>query len=485
MQSHVPAHFSQLHMEHELDASEALSHKILKLVRDTLVLKMPYFNRAILKMPEWYYIPEDFSGWLDKENRPTIPPGLGTNGEMLFVNPDAMIEGYRENPNRIVHTYLHLLLHCIYRHPFHYESLDMDLWDMASDIAVENKLLELGLRETRMPDDSYCRTELEELENQIGSLTAERIYHHLREDSELREVWTKRASRYHYDLHEFWMTAGREGNGEAKQDGRMIMTNPDTEEEWKKIGGQTRLSISNQEINMGLSPNSLTSLISDVNRDEKDYTEFLRSFAKIIEEIHIDPDAFDYIYYYYGMEMYGNMPLIEPLEYREAPKIEDFVIAIDTSGSCQGNAVRAFLNKTYSILKNTEVFARRMNLHIIQCDCEIQKDITIHDQEEFDRYMEEIEIQGSGGTDFRPVFTYVEELMASGKLSKLRGLIYLTDGMGMYPEKEPRFQTAFILKSTSGQYPEIPNWAKEYQLQDKDMRSMGMKEVYYRQGLIS
>ena len=34
----------------------------------------------------------------------------------------------------------------------------------------------------------------------------------------------------------------------------------------------------------------------------------------------------------YGMELYGNMPLVEPLEYKETDRVREFVIAIDTSG---------------------------------------------------------------------------------------------------------------------------------------------------------
>lgn len=36
------------------------------------------------------------------------------------------------------------------------------------------------------------------------------------------------------------------------------------------------------------------------------------------------------------MNLYGNMPLIEPLETKEERKVEDFVIVIDTSMSCKG-----------------------------------------------------------------------------------------------------------------------------------------------------
>ena len=65
----------------------------------------------------------------------------------------------------------------------------------------------------------------------------------------------------------------------------------------------------------------------------------------------MDADSFDYGYYAYGLRHFGNMPLIEPLETREVRKIEDFVIAIDTSMSTSGELVRAFLSRTYELLQ--------------------------------------------------------------------------------------------------------------------------------------
>ena len=38
------------------------------------------------------------------------------------------------------------------------------------------------------------------------------------------------------------------------------------------------------------------------------------------EEPRLDPDEFDLGYYSYGLRTYGNLPLIEPLESREAKK---------------------------------------------------------------------------------------------------------------------------------------------------------------------
>ena len=78
---------------------------------------------------------------------------------------------------------------------------------------------------------------------------------------------------------------------------------------------------------------SLLERIQVENRERYDYKEFLRKFSVLKEEMQVDPDSFDYIFYTYGLEHYGNMPLIEPLETKEIRKIEDFVIVIDTSMS--------------------------------------------------------------------------------------------------------------------------------------------------------
>lgn len=69
---------------------------------------------------------------------------------------------------------------------------------------------------------------------------------------------------------------------------------------------------------------------------------------------------------YYGIEhilkLFKNIPLIEPLEYKEEKRIRDFVVAIDTSGSTSGETVQKFLNKTYNILKNSESYFSKVNI---------------------------------------------------------------------------------------------------------------------------
>lgn len=183
----------------------------------------------------------------------------------------------------------------------------------------------------------------------------------------------------------------------------------------------------------------------------------------------LNPDEFDYIFYTYGLKLYEKMPLIEPLEYKEVKRIREFVIAIDTSGSVSGELVQIFVQKTYNILKSTESFFSKINLHIIQCDANIQEDIRITNQADFDAYLKTMKIRGLGGTDFRPVFDYVDGLRRQKEFKNLKGLIYFTDGYGTFPAKKPAYETAFVFVEDEYNNPDVPPWAIKLVLQKDEI----------------
>ena len=183
----------------------------------------------------------------------------------------------------------------------------------------------------------------------------------------------------------------------------------------------------------------------------------------------INDDEFDYIFYTYGLQLYEKMPLIEPLEYKEIKAIREFVIAIDTSGSTSGELVQKFVQKTYNILKSTESFFTKINLHIIQCDADIQEHVVIHSQEDFDAYLENMKIYGLGGTDFRPVFNFVEQLQKEKAFRNLKGLIYFTDGYGAFPARKPDYDTAFVFVDDEYGSPDVPPWAIKLILQKDEI----------------
>jgi len=73
--------------------------------------------------------------------------------------------------------------------------------------------------------------------------------------------------------------------------------------------------------------------------------------------------------------------------------------------------------------------------------------------------MENLSLSGGSATDFRPVFDHVDQLVASGSFTSLRGLLYFTDGMGIYPTKRPSYETAFILLEEPPLSVRMPSWA--------------------------
>ncbi len=147
--------------------------------------------------------------------------------------------------------------------------------------------------------------------------------------------------------------------------------------------------------------------------------------------------------------------------------MREFVIAIDTSASCRGETEKEFVRKTYQILKDSESFFQKINVHIIQCDSQIRSDVALTSQEDFDDFMDHGEIKGFGSTDFRPVFTYVDEMMEQGVFENLAGLIYFTDGYGIYPERMPAYEVIFAFLHEDENRMPVPSWAVRVVLEEE------------------
>ena len=134
-------------------------------------------------------------------------------------------------------------------------------------------------------------------------------------------------------------------------------------------------------------------------------------------------------------------------------------LTIDTSGSCSGKVVQRFMEETYGILSRQENFFRKMHVVLIQCDSMIQDCTVIHSRREWEAYVKNLKLQGFGGTDFCPVFQLVDQMIERRELRNLRGLLYFTDGDGIYPRKKPSYETAFVFLNEQYKKQEVPPWA--------------------------
>ncbi len=109
-----------------------------------------------------------------------------------------------------------------------------------------------------------------------------------------------------------------------------------------------------------------------------------------------------------------------------------------------------------------------MNVLIIQCDAAVTDVTRIESLRDLDRYLDHLEIRGLGGTDFRPVFDYVDEALMRGDLDDLGGLIYFTDGQGTYPKHRPAYETAFVFLDSddAAHSAPVPPWAMKVVLDE-------------------
>lgn len=374
---------------------------------------------------------------------------VGTDSESFFYNPRFLMETYLRHPYMVNRAYLHVILHCLFRHMHsameHIENeANHKLWDLSCDIAAEHVLDGLDANAVRRVPDELREGWYTRLEKEVKILTAERLFHffqELRSSGGLpNELLTKLMKEFTVDDHSFWYRDKKKQNAPEQQQTLTPEEIRQNEDQWKQRARQVKESIDANGKKGSSAAGALDQMLGFSVRRRRTYHELLRHFTVEREECRIDPDSFDYGYYYFGMERYGNMPLIEENEYMESRKIQDFVIAIDTSASCSDGLIAQFLNETADVLMDENMYFRKARIHILQCDTQVRSDTLLTSAEEMKTYADGFHIQGGGGTDFRPVFEYVKTL----DLEALRGLIFFTDGLGTYPKTPTPYETAFV-----------------------------------------
>ena len=450
--------------------ADLLANEILDYSRNKLLVNLRFMDMA-----------------LSYHKRVSYKGSVATDGKTLLYDPGFVLRLYKESQEETVRTYLHMILHCVFKHPFIGPSVDRRLWDLSCDMAVESAINDFNIKAVASPREEKQKQIVSELKKEDNILTAEKIYAVLKKADYpiwAIEQWEK---AFKSDEHSPWylwkidvsvepLKAQQEvdGTGASSSSDNRVGKITDSIEFWGRIAAQMQMDLEVFHKVRGDVAGNMIQNLRSVNRERYDYSSFLRKFAVLGEAMKVNEDEFDYVYYTYGLTQYKDMPLIEPLEYKEVRRIKEFIIAIDTSGSVMGEEVQIFLQKTYNILMQEDSFFSRINVHIIQCDAEIQEDIVIHDRREFESYLKSMKIRGLGGTDFRPVFNYVEQLIDEGKFRNLKGVLYFTDGYGVFPNKKPPYTTAFIYVQDNYAVPDVPPWAIKLVLQHEEIIEGGV-----------
>jgi len=521
--------------------------------RVQLMLKFRFLDLALWRMPaEVVHVQGRY--W------------VATDGKKLYFEPYMALGRFEQGFDEAVRDYLHLVLHCVFRHPFDENHKRHEAWWLACDVVAESVAMDMCSGRFPSADDKARRQALSELKLLVGQLTPGKLYTLFERaitspyGTTYRDLTsdhiTELQSLFERDNHEAWPSyskgekeelpgdveelsrpddsaddssaendqremqfegeaseadeqqklerpedassqddANEEAQGESDdaqessdeaQDGDNIEGDwrgsssedesdeevqdrkSEEERDWEEIAKQIEMNLETFSREWGDEAGALIASLAVANRKRYDYADFLRRFTMLSEEMKINDDEYDYIFYTYGLELYGNMPLVEPLEYKETQRIRDFVIAIDTSESCSGELVKRFVEHTFSIIKKSEDFAHSVNIHVIQCDAKVQADTKITDLRDVDAFMEGFFVRGMGGTDFRPAFAYVDDLRTRGELVDMKGLIYFTDGLGQFPEAAPDYDAAFVFMDSGEEHiPSVPPWAMKVILDEE------------------
>ncbi len=487
-------------------ARDQLAQEILGLTRDSLLVALRFLGVALCQL--------EFAPAWGLEMAPDGGAAIATDGRWLYYSPIPLLSRYKASREWLNHDYLHLVLHCLFYHPFVEPGRDTVRWSLACDIAVENVIQELDLRQTANAAASRQQPVLQRLQHELKRLTADRVYRYLLGQAYTEEQLAELGQLFYHDDHTVWFhqpedesvgdesgedetdqdqeQAGRGRRGTAETEPQaapaeadaqsppetaphssaepqQLSAPPATSAIWRDISERVQVDLETLSRQWAERSVAFTANIQTANRERYDYRSFLERFMVLGETMQVSDDEFDYVYYTYGLRLYRRMPLIEPLEYQDVRKIRDFVIAIDTSGSCSGELVQAFMRKTCSILRQSENFFRKFNVHILQCDAQIRSVARITDLAEFEQYIDNIRLQGFGLTDFRPVFRYVDQMIEQKAFTNLKGLLYFTDGYGIFPEHKPVYETAFVFLDPADGTPDVPPWAIRLLLMPEDL----------------
>ncbi len=425
------------------DHITSLAAEALRLTQLTLRERLPHFGAA-LAVPE--------NRWTDGVS--------GTDGVDFWWNPAEICRLFAEDSRRLMRVQLHLLLHGLYLHAFREPVCGGRSWALACDIVTEYRIDRMAVPGFERPIPaarSRCYRELKEAEipmreREIAEWLA------LRDKEWLREL----EQGFRRDDHSRWTQREQDGEERVFRETGVpddLQRKMAAVHRWRTVFESLPLSEREHRRQAGGSGGGETQAIVLEERRGYDYRRFLKRFAVSGEERRLDLDSFDYIPYDYSRSRHENLVFLEPLEYREVRKLRELVIAIDTSGSCSGEMVRHFLEETWEILREKENFFEEMHVHIIQCDCLVQDHARISSEREWKDYLRDIEVKGHGDTDFTPVFRLVDEMCESGELSDLRGLLYFTDGDGVYPSEAPAYETAFVFLNRDLKKGRTPDWA--------------------------
>lgn len=393
-------------MNHTNDVRQRLSA-----ARAALVLDHPFFGALALRMN------------LEEETKGRTRT-MATDGRSIFYD-NGFVKG--RSDLELIGLLAHEVMHPAMQHHTRRGDRDPGLWNDAADYAINPILTEAGFT---LPGNVLN-------DPQYRGMTAEQIYDALNQPRSGGDEEEKGQD----DNQTGDGREGGEGDADGYGDGDVgedtdnavankpgaVLDAPDPaqqEAEWQVAVKQATQAAQM----MGQLPAGMAQAVDEASKPRIDWKALLRRFVQQFASA-------DYSWRMPNRRYIAGGVYLPELRSESMPVI---VVAVDTSAS------------TSSVLP---IFKAELQSIVDECQPEatlvMMADAAVQRVDRFERDDPiEFNVEGLGGTDFRPVFEHVEREQLNPAC-----LIYLTDGDGCYPDEPSDYPTLWAITTPNRQAP--------------------------------
>lgn len=369
------------------------SNTQLTKAKSQLTMKHPYFGMLASRL---------------KEEPKAGMQGYASNGKRFLYDPEFMAR-------RTIEEIMFILTNCVMHHVLAHQQRQLGrkgtLWQLATDYAINNLLHQNGLE---IPRGVNYNEEFE-------GMYAEEIYEALKEHfyGEMDDAFGDED-----DVPPPPGMPGAAADAEGGEDNDAFSNLGNIEEE---------LDAQNES-----EWQYASSVAQEVAQRKSAIPSGMERLGKKVKKADVDW-RFE-LYNAVNRHMRNNYAFMPPNKkhiYRGialpslASDTLSLVVAVDTSGSINDTLLGAFTEEFKSIMTNFP----SVRIELIIADARIHGHYTFQGGEKLD-----FPIKGGGGTDYRPVFDYIE-----AELPMTTMLLYFTDGDGWFPRIPPAYEVLWAL----------------------------------------
>ena len=322
-------------------------------------------------------------------------PIAATDGKLLFFHP----EGYGDlKPAERDAVFLHELLHAALLHPSRRGVRDPELFNIAADIVVNGMVA---------AEESVSLPQGAVRNNKLEHLSVEEIYELLQKQPD-----KKRSSLPLADLLKPGSMESGAGDGELYD----LNDRSSLEAHWKQAIQQAKVVASSQ--GQGNLPAGIQRHLGEIADPQVDWRSLLWRY---LVRTPTDFTGFDRRFLHRGLY----------LDQLEGEGVQVFC-CIDTSGSIDDEQMAQFLGELTGILSAYPML-----------DCQLwYADAECYGPYQIDSIRDIPKPEGGGGTDFCPFLQAAQEAWSGDQEAVC---VYLTDGMGEFPEEPPELPVLWVI----------------------------------------